>query len=559
MGALSRPVHAVMALVVGVLAIVVAVGPDASWLHNELPGYDNTDQWGAIYLHHHHHARIASGAWPGFDPGQMVPDGLPLAALHGGNTFEMWLSLLTHAVLPWPAWFTWAHLLWLPLLVVAFQPLGRRLWDHPVPALAGGLAWSLWPFYLGELGAGRLTQVALLGLPLAVVGLLEVGTGRWRAGAVGLALTALGYWFYGLFVALLTPWFLVQAVALEKRARRDVLRDFARVAGGALVLVLPWLVVALWPRLTGAWVPDPGGGWGGASAVFDMALKLEGDQPRSARAWLPLVMVGGAVVTWVRGKRRVLWTGLALTSVMFALGPATRVGGLDWHLPYELLWGTVPMLSRLNHPVRWLGVAGLFVVVLAVDGLARWRPWAAVVVPVGVVGHLWWAGLAPLPHHAERIPEHWQALDRVAAQGAVIVVPIGHAAESIRALHLHQRPLLGGMVEGLVWARPPTWTDRIASNSLLAQLALVSRGQLDRLVVVESDLQAVRDLGFRTVVADLDLVQRSPGGDAAATRRVLTAAFGRPVYDDGTGLIWHLPTSGEDVVSPALPPVWATP
>ena len=548
--------HALAALAVGLLGVVVVVGPDPTWTLQELPGYDNTDQWGAIYLHHHHHARVLAGAWPGVDPNQMVPEGLPLAALNGGNTMEMWISLAIRAVLSWPAWFSWAHLVWIPILVLSFQPLGWALWERRGASLAAGLAWALWPFHLGEMSAGRLTQLALVGAPLAVTGLLALGDGRWRRGAVGLALTALGYWFYGLFMAMLVPVFALWARFGAGRSTRAVMLDLSRMGVAALVLVSPWLCMALWPRLSGAWVPDPGGGPGGASAVFDMALKLEGTQPRSARGWFPGIFALGALVTMRWGRRRLLWSSLAGIAVLFALGPATHFRGMDWHLPYEVLWGVVPMLSRLNHPVRWLGVAGLFVVVLAADGLARRRPGLTWLLPVGVAAHLWWTGRAPLEHHVEQVPEHWARLDNIAAEGGVIVVPIGRSAESIRAVHLHGRPLLGGMVEGLVWARPPAWSRRIESNSALAQLALVSTGQVDRITWVDSDVQAVRDLGFRTIVADLDLVGRVPGGRPEHVRSVLTEALGRPLYSDSHALVWHFPTSGTTDRTPNLPPVW---
>ncbi len=561
MGAVKRGhvLHGVAALVAGAVGIALVLGPDAAWIGSELPGYDNTDQWGAIYLHHHHHGRVMEGAWPGFDPNQMVPEGLPLAALHGGNTLEMWISLLLRAVLPWPGWFTWAHLVWIPLLVLAFQPLGWMLWKRRDASLAAGLAWSLWPFYLGEMSAGRLTQLALLGAPLAVAGLLDLGTGRWLRGAVGMALTALGYWFYGLFMALLTPLFVWGAWRGARQSRRLVLTDFVRMVGASFLMVLPWLCVALWPRWMGDWVPDPGGGPGGASAVFDMALKLEGVQPRSARGWFPLICGPGFLATLIWGRRRLLWVALAATTVLCALGPATRFQGLDWHLPYELFWGVVPMLSRLNHPVRWLGLAGLFVVILATDGVARRQPICTWLLPLGVVGHLWWTGRAPLDHHPEQLPTHWAQLETTAARGGVIVVPIGGSAEAIRAVYRHGRPLLGGMVEGLVWARPPSWTARIDANSALAQLALVSTGRVDRIVWVEEDVEEVRALGFRTVVADLDLVRRVPGGRPDHVRRVLTEALGTPLFADGHALIWHFPTSGQTNTAPTLPPVWGEP
>lgn len=550
----------VLAVLVGAVAVGLALG-SASWVGAELPGYDNTDQWGAIYLHHHHHAALAELSWPGHDSHQMVPVGLDLAVLHGGNTLEFWLSAALARVLPWPVWFTAAHVAWLVVLVVAFQPLGRALWpERRGPALAAGLAWALLPFHLGEISAGRLTQVALVGLPLAVVGLMRVAEGRretvW-AGAVGLALTALGYWFYGLFIAILSPVFVLWGWR-RGQALPGLLTALLRMGGLAFLMVLPWLLVPLWPRLTGAWVPDPGGG-PGASPLFDMALKLEGQVPRSARGWLPWGLVAGALFTLWAGKRRLLWVALSGLAVLFAFGPATHALGYDWQLPYRLLWGTVPFLSRLTHPVRWLGVAGLPLVVLAFDGLARRAPWAVWLVAGSVALHSAWLGWLPLPHHAERVPAVWDRLGEVSQTGGVVVVPIGHAAEVVRQQHRFDRPLLGGMVEGLVWARPPAWTAFIEDNGLLSQLAVVHRGRLREIDVRQGDLDEVRAAGFRTVVLDLDLVDRAPGGRSAVARSVLTAALGRPLYDDGRALIWHLPTSGAPGRATPVDDVWGVP
>ena len=175
--------HALAAIAVGLLGVAVVVGPDPTWTLNELPGYDNTDQWGAIYLHHHHHARVLAGAWPGVDPNQMVPEGLPLAALNGGNTMEMWISLAIRAVLSWPAWFSWAHLVWIPILVLSFQPLDAvgASWSVARGGSRLGDVAFIWAKY-----AGRLTQLAWWGhrwpFPLPAL-----GDGRWRRGAVGLA------------------------------------------------------------------------------------------------------------------------------------------------------------------------------------------------------------------------------------------------------------------------------------------------------------------------------------------------------------------------------------
>ena len=69
-------------------------------------------------------------------------------------------------------------------------------------------------------------------LPLAVLGLLRVAEegGRRAIVLAGLSVAMLGlsYWFYGLFLALLAPGFLVWG--LSQRPRRDVTRDYALAA-----------------------------------------------------------------------------------------------------------------------------------------------------------------------------------------------------------------------------------------------------------------------------------------------------------------------------------------
>ena len=139
--------HALAAIVVGLLgggrggrARPGLDPPRVAWLRQHRPV-------GAIYLHHHHHARVLAGAWPGVDPNQMVPEGLPLAALNGGNTMEMWIPLAIRAVLSWPAWFS----------------LGTPRVDSDsgavVPAARTGSVGASWCF---ARGGSRLGDVAFL-------------------------------------------------------------------------------------------------------------------------------------------------------------------------------------------------------------------------------------------------------------------------------------------------------------------------------------------------------------------------------------------------------------
>lgn len=184
-----------LAAAVGVALALAVAGPQLGELGGALPGYYNTDAAGAIYLHDAFYRAISAGRWPGTDPDQLYPVGTPLWALNGGNSLEMALSALLRPLLGWPRAYGVAALLWIPLNLLAFVPLGRHLWGRIEPAVAAGAAWAIFPPYLGELAAGRLTQVVGVGMPLAVLGLLRLSE-RPRRGDLWLAPGPPGGWHW---------------------------------------------------------------------------------------------------------------------------------------------------------------------------------------------------------------------------------------------------------------------------------------------------------------------------------------------------------------------------
>jgi hypothetical protein len=151
----------------GLVLWLPVMGAGLGQITSRLPVRENDDTNGAIYLHHAFHDAVSEGRLSLRDPDQLLPVGYDRLRADGGNSVEMIVSGLLRLVLPWPSWFSVAHLLWIPLNLLAFLPLGLHLWGRLGPSLAAGAAWATLGPTLGQIEASRLTQVVLFALPLA--------------------------------------------------------------------------------------------------------------------------------------------------------------------------------------------------------------------------------------------------------------------------------------------------------------------------------------------------------------------------------------------------------
>ncbi len=541
-----------------VFALGVLVSVAAAWgtdLGAGVLGTQQADKWGAIYLHDAFHRAVAGGSFPLVDHEQLWPVGAPLAAMNGDNVVEMLVSGLLRLVAAWPRWFNLAHLAWPPLLALAFLPLGHRLWpgggvSGALVRAASSLSWAMSPVFFGEITAGRLTQVVLVGLPLALAQLTlaserDLTRRETILGVVGIALTGLGYWYYAIFLALLSPVFLVAA----HRGGRIVAtaHSFAWMGVGAAVIVSPALFGVVWASLsTGVSVslPLPPGG---LSPVFDNALQLARAQPEQLRGWLPWALVPGLLLAGVASARRrgsgALWLSLAALALVFALGPGQRLGERVWLLPYWPLWKAIPLLERLTHPSRWLDFGMIFLVVASFGGLATLRParWLAPLIPAVLLAQLFVQRTLPLPSFAMPVPALWSEVAR--GEGALIVVPVMHAPGSCRWQAFHHRAVVGGMAEGLPFAWPAAFRAGFEGNALLLQLLAMGDGKLGALDLRQGDVDALIGQGFTQIALDLEAWRRWGRGGGIDPLKVLRASLGAPLYEGPEGALWTLPTS----------------
>lgn len=542
-----------LTLSLGVALAAAVAGPDLGRIGRDVLGYYNFDQAGALYINDAVHRALRAGRLPLRDPLEFYPFGSPLLSADG-NGLETLVSGLFRLVFPWPTWYALGQLAWIPLNLLAFLPLGLYLWRRTSAALAVGAAWAILPCYIEQIAAGRTTQVVLAGVPLAVLGLLHISEhtpsrGQIALAGAGLAFAGIGYWFYALFLVLCLPFFV--AHGLRHRPARALLVDLAKAGALAFALALPFALPVVAPTLTGGWAASPPLSASRMSPVFDNALRIVGPQPRQLHAWFPWVLLPGLLWTAWRGPRRWLWLGAAAFCLTCALGPATQIGQTVWHLPYEILWRTVPYLIRLTHPDRWVEVGGLFLVLAAASALAHSAPPFAWLLPAGVLAQLYLAGNLPMGGFNLQPPPVWQYVARH-GRGALIVVPVLQAPETCRWQIFHRRPTLGGRSEAVPWAWSPQFRRFVSSNALLMQLYGLGRGRDGPIAVYQQDLDALYSVGFTTVVFDGESWQHLPDvGDIPVVDR-LTAAFGPPVFQERTGAVWDLPSHGLSGSPPKL-------
>lgn len=533
------------AVAIGIALCAAVMGASWFWLGAQLPGYFNDDWSNGIYLHHQVHAALMDGRFDLSDPNQFFPFGYNPVHTNGGNVLEMLVSGLCRLVFAWPLWLSVAALAWIPLNLLAFVPLGRRLWHRPSTVLAASATWAIFPPVLEQIGAGRLTQAALVGVPLMFAGLLDVAdpkrSCRGGLAAFGWVLVGLGYWYNAFFLGLLMPvaWWGLRTPGHGKALALAL----CRVGGLALLGVAPFLTVVFWPWLSGDGMPGSHIDPTQMSLVFPDALRLVGGQGRGMANWLPFSM-GIGVLLFVRwGRRRALWGGLALLTVVFSMGPGQAIGGSVYPFPYWVLWKVVPGLAGMFHPDRWMLLAGLFLTVASVEGVVRKWPAAVWLIPLGVVVQLWVRGVAPLGTWAPTVPEHWMALANDPEPGAVIVVPMHQGQLASQFQRVHGRPLLGGMIEDQPWRHPAPWKSYVNGNDFLLSLKAISYGRDVPLVLDAESLSLLRNDGFTRIVYDHSSWMNSPRRTEHRPDEKLRAAFGPPLFESQTGAVWALSDS----------------
>ncbi len=475
----------------------------------------------------------------------------------------------------------------LTLITSAFGAywLARQVGASWVGAMAAGVGLETSNYLARQVTEGRLTQAMLLPMFVAFVGLYRLSRGErswwWVAGTgIAFAATALGYWYYGLFLVIGAIPLVLATVRQWDRARW--IRISAAAAVGlacCLPLVisqglsygeLPGTQRQLDATLTdgrfgadqfnlymatheGKWP-----GWPIAQALYnDLDLRV---------ALMVLLLAGAGLVA--RGKSsRWRWAAVFAIGYVLTLGPYLndyRGDPSGIPLPFLALHHHLPFFERLWWPARAMPICLLGLVVLSARGfdyLASISGGRIRLVAVAAAGLLildlvfrsTWIPIAAteFPPHAEEV---YGALD-----GALVTTPVlGDTNASRHNLALQTRhglPMLSGNGDHIRDHLPPGFVDYVEGNTLLLALAHVVGDTAMPAAILPGDVQALIDDGFRWVVVDGACHDKYVFGDQKVEyRRVLMLLWGQPAFETSDVMVWPIQPLEQPVAVPAGPP-----
>ena len=434
------------------------------------------------------------------------------------------------------------------------------------PALVGGLALQCSSYLACEVSQGRVGQALIAFLVLAFAELVRLSRGegtRWHPVMVGAlaALTALSYWFYGLFLAFAALPFVLGGLA---RAPKTIAPRLMGAVATCLVLCAPalWALAAVGDDLAGLGRPYTADlvpvDWTQGKVGLAMAM---GDSPYP---WWPLdnasikgiqrrpglVLLGLVGLALWRAPKGTRWPWVCTLAIgwVLSLGPWVRVAPRSW-LPIPLPWlaldAIIPYFGRLWWPRRWEVVVLLAttpLVALAVQGVRR--RWVVVVLTIGMFAELFTlTGGWPVKAEA---PPHYDPVLYSGTSGPLLTMPLAAPVNQSRFVLwmqiIHGQPVSSGLGDHLDGHRPARWLDYIDSNAVLDTLRDAGTEEMGTRTIQPQDVEDLTRDGFGWAVLDPQALPSQ--GRGAWVRRyalILTAIWGQPeVTRPGGAARWKL-------------------
>ncbi|MSP55696.1 MAG: hypothetical protein EXR69_08865 [Myxococcales bacterium] len=499
---------------------------------------------------------------PSWTPLFFAPDGKNIFADTGNNFVDAIFSIPFQMLFgqSWSGPFTIFLLLgnaW------SFEQLAKELWSDTRDVVAATAAWTVNPYVIFELTAGRPTQAVMWWFPLAVLMLRRICLGDRTirtAASLGAAtaLTAWTYWFAGYFLA-----FLLLPLGLWWSRSGHRLAAFRSIVIGAVVCTI--LVAPMAVGMAIVWdeglVPGVNGvGPEGANVDADLhgvwLMETRGAPLLIQPAWLMAALTGAVV-----GKRDGrIWFGIAAALITIGLG--ARLGGGRLVNPVWSVVSDLPFLARLWFPYRITMVVMLPWTVLAVLAWQRFgrRPVLALIFLTFSLAGEAFSGTFPFNNKDAACPK--LVMDAAKEPGTVLVLPGGIQSDVLLWQTQFQRPMFAGMGESARAFWPSGYANR-RHNSWIKALQESAASPNRPHVEPTGDRSALTQLGIRWVLLRRDLIigiwrnERSRGskevlrGRDAKAMAHLTGLLGTPAAADHRLVLWDVLGTYTDPASPA--------
>lgn len=561
-------------VLVGLLAAVW--GPALPWIRSDFLGIEYVDhygtQWFYWFVDYNQREGLSSGSTQMF----FYPWGKDIYAHTGANVLDAWAALPFRRGLGPVFGYNLFVLLNMALSGLAFYVVAREVTDDRWAAALGAALYTIHPFLLIELEEGRPTQGLTLLPVLFFWCVLRAGRVRGFVmpvvGGVLLALTGFQYWFYALFggfsAAIYGLWRSANPLEGAGGGWRTLGR-YVLMGVVAFLVVAPEALPMVIATTKGEDVPG----------LLDTTLWSAYASPPITRegfriglfSWQPLHQALGFLVIddsdkerflaqtiafpWVVGVLMLLWyhrpgrlergvvIALGVSLTLIAMGPVLLVGSHALpNLPYIALVKAVGFLQRLWWPSRSLLFLVMLVSLCTTVAVAWLRTLPLRTQAAGLLGMAgWWAwdlhdlGVLPFPTWDATVPAGYRCLAS-SKEGALIELPYAWTQAHLYYQTVHERPLLGGMLEDNPTFTPEEFTKFRTTNPMVSRLLkgdpVGSPYDWDPMASKE-----VQELGYRYVVVQKDAFYMPEDTEGEMRLAVLMFSleqvFRAPVYNDG--------------------------
>ena len=564
--------------VAAVVAMVLAVWlPSLPKLAHHFLGIEYVDHYGTQWFYWFVEYTLREHINPAHTDLFFHPWGKDIYAHTGANVLDAYLALpfrwLLGPVLGYNLFvlFGWA------LSGFAFYLLAKEVCEDKLAAALAAVFYSHQPYILLEIAEGRPTQGITLFPVLFFWFTWRSATHKgWKnpvAAGIMMAISGYQYWFYALFGGIAA---FAHGLARtiwppgDKSDRWWILWRHGLIALVALILVAPSAAPMVIATSTGDDIPGllDTNLW----SVFGAPPITREDLRIGIFSWQPLRRALGFLVIDDDDNERFLAQDLAfpwvLLPILFAwyrrpgrmtrgvtlatlisltiisIGPTLLVGNLGLpNLVYIYLIKAVSFLKRLWWPSRCiLYIAMVTSMVMAVV-MARIRTMGPRLQAAGLLAiTAWWAAdlrdiqVLPFATWDAAVPQGYRCLAQSKDRGALIELPYAWTQAHLYYQTVHERPLLGGMLEDNETFTPREFTD-FRTNSPMVSRLLYGDPIGVPLIWDDKAPKEVKDLGYRYVVVQKDAFYNAEDPDGSGRLVVLMGelerSLGAAVYNDG--------------------------